>query len=409
MKRFFAITVISAALICACKNGVDVNMEESKPSVNRDIYHEITGTVKRGETFFDIFKKYKLDLNELYSLREAALDVHRLRELLPGQPYRITVDEDDRVSAFEYAINDDAVLSITRTDSGFSAEKHVIEYEKKIRHIGGVIKDNLISSIGEGRENVMLALQLSDIFAWDIDFSTDLRNRDTFKIVAEALYRDGEFKKYGEIISAEFMNNGRTYHAYRFEVNGKTDYFDDEGKSLKKAFLKAPLSFRRISSTFSRGRFHPVLKIYRPHHGLDYAAPTGTPVSAVGDGTVVFAGRKGQYGRFIMIRHRNGYRTCYGHLSRIGKNIRKGVSVEQGQIIGNVGATGLATGPHLHYEIRINNRPVNPLMVKLPDGDPIPGSLMAEFRQFREKMTARFALITPPVFASAPKIRDNKI
>jgi murein DD-endopeptidase MepM/ murein hydrolase activator NlpD len=256
---------------------------------------------------------------------------------------------------------------------------------------------------------VMLALQLSDIFAWDIDFSTDLRNRDTFKIVAEALYRNGEFKKYGEIISAEFMNNGRTYHAYRFQVNGKADYFDDDGKSLKKAFLKAPLSFRRISSTFSRGRFHPVLKIYRPHHGLDYAAPTGTPVSSVSDGTVVFAGRKGQYGKFIMVRHKNGYKTCYGHLSRIGKGIRKGVGVEQGEVIGYVGSTGLATGPHLHYEIRINNRPVNPLTVKLPDGDPIPRSLMAEFVKFRERMTAQFALITPPVFASAPKMRDNKI
>jgi murein DD-endopeptidase MepM/ murein hydrolase activator NlpD len=365
MKRFFVIAVFSAALICACNNGADIGTEESKPSVSREIYHEITGTIKRGETFFDIFKKYNLDLNELYGLKKAALDVHRLRKLLPGQQYKITVDENDRVNSFEYVINDDAVLSITRTESGFSAERRELEYEKTVRNIGGIIKDNLISSIGDGKENEMLALQLSDIFAWDIDFSTDLRNRDTFKIVVEALYRDGEFKKYGEVISAEFMNNGKTYHAYRFEVNGKADYFDDQGKSLKKAFLKAPLSFRRISSTFSRGRFHPVLKIYRPHHGLDYAAPTGTPVSSVSDGKVVFAGRKGQYGKFIMVRHRNGYKTCYGHLSRIGKGVRKGKSVEQGEVIGYVGSTGLATGPHLHYEIRINDRPVNPLAVKL--------------------------------------------
>lgn len=409
MKGFFAIAVFSAALICACNNGADISTEESKPSVSREIYHEITGTIKRGETFFDIFKKYDLDLNELQALKKAALDVHRLRKLLPGQPYKITVDKNDRVSSFEYVINDEAVLSITRTESGFSAEKRELEYERTVLNIGGVIKDNLISSIGDGKENVILALQLSDIFAWDIDFSTDLRNRDTFKIVVEALYRNGKFKKYGEVISAEFINNGKTYHAYRFEVNGKSDYFDDQGKSLKKAFLKAPLSFRRISSTFSRARYHPVLKIYRPHHGLDYAAPSGTPVSSVSEGTVVFSGRKGQYGKFIIVRHRNGYKTCYGHLSRIARGIRRGTSVEQGEIIGYVGSTGLATGPHLHYEIRINDRPVNPLTVKLPDGDPIPKSLMAEFRKFRERMTARLALITPPVFASAPKMRDNKI
>jgi len=409
MKGFFVIAVFSAALICACNNGADISTEESKPSVSREIYHEITGTIKRGETFFDIFKKHNLDLNELYGLKNAALDVHRLRKLLPGQPYKITVDENDRVSSFEYVINDEAVLSIIRTESGFSAERRELEYRRTVRSIGGVIKDNLISSIGEGQENVLLALQLSDIFAWDIDFSTDLRNRDTFKIVVEALYRDGEFKKYGDVISAEFINNGKAYHAYRFEVNGKTDYFDDQGKSVKKAFLKAPLSFRRISSTFSRGRFHPVLKIYRPHHGLDYAAPTGTPVSSVSDGTVVFAGRKGQYGKFIIVKHRNGYKTCYGHLSKIRTAIRRGTRVEQGDVIGYVGSTGLATGPHLHYEIRINDRPVNPLAVKLPDGDPIPGSLMAEFRKFRERMTEQLALITPPVFASAPKMRDNKI
>ena len=165
---------------------------------------------------------------------------------------------------------------------------------------------------------------------------------------------------------------------------------------MRRAYLKAPLSFRRISSTFSNGRFHPILKRYRPHHGLDYAAPTGTPVSAIGSGTVVFSGIKGSYGKFVIIKHPNGYKSYYGHLSKIEKNIRIGVRAEQGQIIGYVGATGLATGPHLHYELRINDKPVNPLTVNLPRGKSIPAKMMAEFRQFRNEMDSELVSINPP-------------
>lgn len=372
-------------------------------------YREIRGTVREGETFYNVFKKYGIDISELFKLREASADVHRLRDLQPERPYKITIDESNQISSFAYWIDDDSILNITRNESGFSAEKIAVEYKKRIQHIGGLIKDNLISSIGEGRENLMLALNLSDIFAWDIDFTTDLRNDDMFKIVVEGLYLNGEFKKYGEILSAEFLNNGKRYSAYRFEVNGKDSYYDAAGKALKKAFLKAPLNFRRISSYFSAGRFHPVLKIYRPHHGLDYAAPAGTPVSAVGDGEVFFAGRKGQYGNLVVIKHRNGWKTYYGHLSKIEKGIRKGKYAEQGQVIGYVGATGLATGPHLHYEIRTGKKPVNPLKVKFPGGEPIPKSLMAGFEERKNKLDHKLTLIDPAVFTSAKKVADKKI
>jgi murein DD-endopeptidase MepM/ murein hydrolase activator NlpD len=372
-------------------------------------YTEICGTVKKGETLFDIFKKYKLDVGELLKLKEASADIHRLKELYPGQIYKIIVDDKKVVNSFDYWINDDNILHITRTESGFCAEKKSIEYEKRIHHIGGIIKDNLISSVGEGKENTMLALQLSDIFAWDIDFTTDLRDSDEFKIVVEGLYLDGEFRKYGDILSAEFMNNGETYHAYRFEQNGQYDYYDDKGKSLRRAFLKAPLSFRRISSGFSNRRFHPILKIYRPHHGLDYAAPVGTPVSAVGDGTVVFSGYRGQYGKLIIIRHPNTWKTYYGHLSRIGKDIKRGKKIQQGLVIGYVGSTGLATGPHLHYQLNINNKPVNPLKVKIPQGRSIPNTLLAEFRKFKNQMDNQLATITPPYYVQARKSKDNKI
>jgi murein DD-endopeptidase MepM/ murein hydrolase activator NlpD len=369
-------------------------------------YKEISGTIEKGETLFDIFKKYKLDIGELFKLREASADVHRLRKLYPGRPYRISIDINNHVDSFVYWINDDFILNIKRTESGFSAEKITVEYEKRICHIGGLVKDNLISSIGEDRENVMLALQLSDIFAWDIDFTTDLRNDDTFRIIVEGFYLNGEFKKYGEILSAEFVNDGETYRAYRFERDGRSDYYDAEGKSLRRSFLKAPLNFRRISSNFSRKRFHPILRIYRPHLGVDYAASAGTPVSVVGDGIVVFAGYKGQNGNIVIIRHCNGYRTYYGHLSKIVKGIRKGMKVRQGQTLGYVGATGLATGPHLDYRIQVNNRFVNPLTLKLPRGESIPKNLVVQFKSFRDGMDTGLASITLPVTTLTAKRQE---
>jgi murein DD-endopeptidase MepM/ murein hydrolase activator NlpD len=368
---------------------------------------EINGTVKKGETLFDIFKKYRLSINELFKLREASADVHRLRALYPGRPYRISLDTNNQIHSFVYSIDDDYILNIKRTETGFYAEKLRIEYEKRILYIGGTIRSNLISSIGEGRENLMLALNLSDIYAWDIDFTADLKDDDLYKIIVEGLYLDGEFKKYGNILSAEFVNDGQTYRAYRFEQNDKADYYDAEGNSLRKTFLKAPLNFRRISSGFSNRRLHPILKVYRPHHGVDYAAPSGTPVSATGDGKVISAGYKGQNGNSVIIRHINGYVTYYGHLSKVRKGIKKGVKVQQGQIIGYVGATGLASGPHLDYRVKISNRFVNPLVLKLPRGKPISGKLFTQFKIIRDEMNTQLASIKPSATSALAENSKN--
>jgi murein DD-endopeptidase MepM/ murein hydrolase activator NlpD len=362
---------------------------------------EISGSIGKGETLFAVFRKYHLDLRDLFELREASADIYKLKDVCPDRSYRIVIDGSDKIQSFAYSIDDDTILNIKKsTDSGFVAEKIPVRYEKRIRYIGGIIRDNLISSMSDNSGDLMLALKLSDIFAWDIDFATDLRNGDVFKIVVEGLYQNGEFRKFGNILSAEFINNGTVYRAYRFEDNGNADYYSEDGRSLRRAFLKAPLSFRRISSTYSNRRFQPILKVYRPHHGVDYAAPSGTPVSAAGNGTVVFAGRRGGYGNLIMLRHRNGYATYYGHLSRIGKGIRRGEKVTQGEVIGFVGSTGLSTGPHLHYEMRIDNRPVNPLSVKIPHGSPVPGKEMAEFRKVRYEMDSRLASIPSANFAA---------
>ncbi|MHB8093159.1 MAG: M23 family metallopeptidase [Syntrophales bacterium] len=241
-----------------------------------------------------------------------------------------------------------------------------------------------------------MALQLSDIFAWDIDFTTDLIKNDSFKIVVEGLYRDGQFKKFGAILASEFTSTGTVYRAYAFEQNGKIHYYDEDGKSLQKSFLKSPLSFRRISSGFSGGRYHPILKIRRPHQGIDYAAAKGTPVSAAGDGKVLFAGRKGQYGKLVIIRHRNGYDTYYGHLSKIGKGVKSGAQVSQGKVIGYVGATGLATGPHLHYEMRIDDRPINQMSLKIPRSASISEPMRVPFHQLTKRMNSELASTNPP-------------
>jgi murein DD-endopeptidase MepM/ murein hydrolase activator NlpD len=400
----FSITV-AVFLVIHSHSGKNEKMRELDNNCR-----EICGTVQEGETFFDIFKKYRLDITDLFKLKEAAADVHRLSTLRPGNEYRIILDDQNgSINSITYRIDDDYILALKRAETGFMAEKVCIEYEKRIEQVGGAIKENLISSIGEGREKIMLALRLSDIFAWDIDFSSDLRKDDTFRIIVEGLYLDGEFRKYGNILAAEFMNDGRLFRAYRFNHDGKADYYDADGKALKKAFLKAPLNFRRISSHFSYKRFHPILRTYRPHQGLDYAAPSGTPVSSVGDGRIVFAGYKESYGMFVEIKHPNGYKTCYGHLSKIKSGIRRGKTVEQGQLIGYVGATGLATGPHLHYEIKVGNKPVNPLIAQMPNGISVPETLLPQFAKLREMMDKRIASTAIPYYAEASAKFNGKI
>ncbi|MEJ5166851.1 MAG: peptidoglycan DD-metalloendopeptidase family protein, partial [Thermoanaerobaculia bacterium] len=205
---------------------------------------------------------------------------------------------------------------------------------------------------------------------------------DWFKVLVEGLYLDGKFKRYGKILYSEFFNNGNFHKAYYFEK--EDGYFDERGKNKLRAFLKTPLNFKRISSSFSYSRYHPILKIYRPHYGIDFVAPAGTPVSSVGDGKVEFAGFKGQYGNLVVIKHSNGWESYYGHLSKFGKGIREGVKIKQGDIIGYVGSSGLATGAHLHYELKAGKRAVNPFKIKIPEGKEIPKDKMEEFLKFKD-------------------------
>jgi murein DD-endopeptidase MepM/ murein hydrolase activator NlpD len=350
---------------------------------------------------FDIFKRYGLSIRELLSIREASAGIHRIKMISAGQPYRIRLDGDNNVLFLTYRIDDETFLRITRADLDFRAEKVEIPFERKVGSVGGVIETSLYDSLGNGGESAQLAYAVADIFSWDIDFTTDLQPGDSFRVAVEELWLDGRFQRYGNVLAAEFINDGTTYRAFRYEINGNYGYFDDNGNSLRKAFLKAPLNFRRISSGFSRSRLHPILKIRRPHLGVDYVAPAGTPVSALGDGTVRFAAWKGANGRLVVLSHSRGYKTYYGHLSRIARGIRTGARVRQGDVIGYVGATGRATGPHLHFQVAQNGRVLNPHSMKLPRGIGIPNTEMADFRKLRAGMAETLASIVPSPWKQA--------
>jgi len=350
----------------------------------------------------DIFRKHGLNLADLFAMRQAAASVHKLREVRPGRSYRLTVDEKNCVNSFTYYIDDNTILKIERDENGFSAENCDVPYEARTLTLGGQIDDSLSAALGGTREDAALAISVSDILAWDIDFTTDLRKGDSFRIIVEGLYLEGEFKKYGRVLAVEFINDGRPQKAYLFEEDGQPAYFDSNGQSLKKSFLRAPLSFRRISSSFSQSRRHPILKISRPHCGIDYVAPQGTPVDATAAGRVSFAGYRGGYGRLVILRHQNGVQTYYGHLSRIASGVHSGRQIKQGDLVGYVGATGLATGPHLHYEMRQNNRPMNPLRFKAAAGSPVPRVRMDDYRRLTAAIERTFAT------ASFNEAKDTK-
>ncbi len=351
---------------------------------------EIVGEILPGDTLSGIFQRHGLSPSELSGVREAAASVHRLRRILPGNPYRIVLGRDNDLLSLTYRIDRDHRLRIERGADGFAASREPVPYETRRIVRSGTIANNLVSALGEDGESVRLALRLSDLFAWDIDFATDLKPGDSYRVLVEERRLDGAFQGYGEILAAEFVNSGTPYRAFRFDDGSGPAYFDEEGQALARAFLKAPLSYRRISSRFSRSRLHPVHKVRRPHLGVDYVAPAGTPVSALGDGTVRFAGRKGANGILVILDHPMGYRTYYGHLLRVARGIRPGTKVSQGQVIGYVGRTGLATGPHLDFRIR-KGAFLDPLSVSLPRGRRVPESRTGEYHSVRAELSTALA------------------
>jgi murein DD-endopeptidase MepM/ murein hydrolase activator NlpD len=356
-------------------------------------------TIHSGDTLDRLFRKNNLDLGHLAAIASLPDAGKFLKILRPGDELRIEHDNGKLVSLYrELDLN--RALLVSRNESGFAAEivARPIEIQKRLAY--GRIEASLFESAAAAGMPDKLIMSLAGIFAWDIDFVLDIRKGDDYYILYEEIYQDGRFITSGEIIAAEFNNNGRTFQAVRFvDENGRSDYFTPEGRSVRKAFIRAPVDFTRISSASNPNRRHPILNTIRAHRGVDYAAPGGTPIKAAGDGKVIFRGRKGGYGNAVIIQHGGNITTLYAHMSKFANSARISSRVRQGDVIGYVGATGLATAPHLHYEYQLNGVHRNPRTVELPQADPIKAEyrdeflaaarpLLAELSQFKSTQVA---------------------
>jgi murein DD-endopeptidase MepM/ murein hydrolase activator NlpD len=349
-----------------------------------------TFNIKSGDTLSSLFKKAGFNDGVMLSVIHGEGEADKLQRLYAGETIRFATDNAGELAAIELQRSLLKSLKIEKQEGSFKGETNVREPETKPAFAYGTIDGSLYLAAREAGLNDRLTMELAGIFGWDIDFVYDVRKGDQFEVVYEELYLDGEKFNTGRILSARFINRGEDNIALLYtDSKGDSDYYTPDGKSMRKAFLRTPIS-ARVSSAFNLQRRHPVLDVVRPHEGTDYAAPPGTPIKAAGNGRVQFAGWKGGYGRTVVLKHGDNITTLYAHMSRVGKGMKSGTRVKQGETIGYVGSSGMVTGPHLHYEFRVNGSPRNSRTVKLPDAQPIPASEMAQFKKFTEQQVAQF-------------------
>lgn len=362
----------------------------------------MTGTIKNGDSPSTLLEGH-LGLAEIYSLCDESKDVYSLSNLKAGQPWTM-IYSDNALIGLEYEIDDNERLVVSMTESGYQFRKEPIPYDVTTKTVAGVIDSSLFGAVQKTGEEDELAIRMANVFAYDVDFVRDLRTGDSFRVVIDKRSRDGKFHGYGELKAASFTNQGQTFYAYHYtDKRGNSAYYDQDGRPLRKAFLKAPLPFTRISSGYSMSRMHPILKYRRPHQGIDYSAPTGTPISTVADGVIAEAAFNNSQGRYVRVIHSNGYETIYNHMSKFGKNTKKGARFKQGEVIGYVGSTGYATGPHLDFRMKQNGALINPLTLKMLPAEPIAAkempafkALVAQFRSHLSESVKTAALQTPP-------------
>lgn len=358
--------------------------------VEDDTGFSIEHVVKQGDSLAKIFRHHDLSPRLLQSILNSSDQRRRLGNIRPGDRLRIRLDPDRQFSEFNLRL--DALRSIRLTSTGNGVASSLVRRQTDV-HVtaaSGTIKHTLFDAAQRAGIPDAVTMKMAAIFGWDIDFALEIRAGDRFSVVYEELWADGESVSSAAVLAAKFVNQGNTYRAVRYkDSKGKIDYYSPDGKPLRKLFFRTPVDFTRISSGFSKHRWHPVLKRWREHKGVDYAAPSGTPVMATGDGTVAYSGWKKGYGRVVHLRHGRTYQTVYGHLSRIDKGAEKGSEVKQGDVIGYVGQSGMATGPHLHYEFHVNGKHRNPLTVKAPIADPLPKIEQRRFDKVVKPLLAR--------------------
>jgi murein DD-endopeptidase MepM/ murein hydrolase activator NlpD len=336
-------------------------------------------TVGRNDTLDRIFRDLQLHVADLAALRSLPIVRKNLDIVRPGDVIQLT-HLDGELKSLTRRIDETATLSVTRAEQGFAANivENPLETEKQ--RLAGTVESSLYVAVNEAGGTDRLAVSLADVFKYDIDFVNSVRPGDRFVVTHEQQWQDGEFVRDGEILAAEFINSGRSYRAVRYVMpDGRADYYTPDGRPVRKAFLRYPVDYGRISSGYNLRRMHPILHHVRAHRGIDFAAPIGTPIKAAGTGRVVSRGVKGGYGNVVVLAHSNGVTTLYAHMSRFARGLAVGDRVAQGEVIGYVGRTGLATAPHVHYEYRVNGVHKNPAKVTIAKADPIPANLMEDF------------------------------
>lgn len=342
--------------------------------------------IRPGDTIGRVLSRYGFSAADIQALYDQVKPVFDLRRLRAGQQLHLYADPSGAVVRLEYDIDELNYLAVEKKEGLFRAEITARPVEIAVRMIWGTIEESPILAFNELGEGDLLALNFADLFGWDVDFYIDLRQGDAFKVIFEKRYLEGRFIGYGQVLAAEFTNQGRVLQAYAYVPPGsrKLGFYDSAGKSMEKEFRRSPLKWARITSRFSSSRLHPIHKVYRAHYGVDYAAHVGAPAQATADGTVVFAGWNGASGRMVRIRHKNAYETMYLHLQSFGPGIHTGARVKSGDIVGYVGTSGDSTGPHLDYRITRNGSYLNPLSAKFDPVEPLREENLADFKQKTE-------------------------
>ncbi len=350
--------------------------------------------IQRGDTMSSLLERLDVSDGDIAEFLHSSKNAKGLRQLIPGRSVRARTTDNGELLSLRYISGSENMLTVDKENGIFRTSDQSVPMEKRTLMKSGEIRSSLFAATDAANIPDNIATQLADVFSSDIDFHQDLRKGDHFTVVYEMQYNKGEPVKTGRVVAAEFVNQGKIYHAIYFQDReGRGGYYTPDGKNLRKAFLRSPLEFSRVTSGFTNARYHPILKEWRAHKGIDYGAPIGTRVKSTADGTVEFAGKSGGYGNMIALKHQGQYSTVYGHLSGFAKGLHKGSKVSQGDVIGFVGQTGLATGPHLHYEFKVAGVQRNPLSIALPTAFPIAAQFKPEFEKQAKLLAARLELL----------------
>ena len=357
--------------------------------------------IRRGDTIASILNRLDISDQDSTDFMQAARGSKAMRQLKPGKTIQVQTSAEGELLALRYVFGDEQLFLMEKTDDEFKMTEQPLELDSQIHMKSGEISTSLFAATDSAGIPNSIAVQLTEIFASEIDFYRDLRQGDRFTVVYETLSNSGKRAKTGRVLAVEFINKGKSHQAIYFKASSGADgYYTPEGESLRKDFLLSPLAFSRVSSGFSQARYHPILKEWRAHKGIDYAAPTGTPVRATATGIVQFSGAQRGYGNLIVLKHNGKFETAYGHLSRFASGLSKGKRINQGDVIGYVGATGMATGPHLHYELRVDGLQRDPTKMALPTAPPITKRDLLAFQKQTHSLVARLNIMRSIHYAS---------